>query len=152
MPSDCSDSCISFASYSRGMYRCFLVVQYQISPFFSVSLACCLQCCVFSLAALTFHIRNFLKLSHCPSCISGGGPTLALGDFSRAVDLRAFPKDVAFTGTSYTSSFECEQMKRNEPWKYQVVLESWYPLLGTVLCVSVRICADSFTEYIHLHT
>ena len=55
------------------------------------------------------------------SCCSAGGPTLALGDFSRAVDLRAFPRDVAFTGTSYTSSFECEQMKRNEPWKYQVL-------------------------------
>lgn len=81
--------------------------------------------CVSSLAALTFHVTFYQSHSNWSSCISGGGPTLVLGDFSRAVDLRAFHKDVAFTGTSYTSSFECEQMKRNEPWKYQVLCEAW---------------------------
>ena len=43
-----------------------------------------------------------------------------VADFNRAIDLRAFPDDVVFTGKSNTSCFECIQMQKDEPWKYQV--------------------------------
>jgi hypothetical protein len=46
---------------------------------------------------------------------------VVLSDFSRAVDLRAFPKDMVFLGSSCTSAFECLQMRKNESWKWQVL-------------------------------
>ena len=42
-------------------------------------------------------------------------------DFGRAVDLRVFPGEAMFQGSSDTDGFQCIQMLEGRPWKYEVL-------------------------------
>eukprot|EP01135_Chromosphaera_perkinsii_P002829 Nk52_evm19s228 gene=Nk52_evmTU19s228 len=57
---------------------------------------------------------------------------LKLIDCGRSIDLLQFPESVKFEGTSGTSGFQCIQMQKKKPWKYQVDL---YGVLSTVHCL-----------------
>lgn len=59
-------------------------------------------------------------------------PILKLIDFGRAIDLRSYPPNTAFTKSSKTDAFECYQMTHNQPWNYHIDL---YSLAGTMYVI-----------------
>ena len=49
---------------------------------------------------------------------------LTLTDFGKSIDLTWFSKSTTFIGRSNTDKFECLQMEKNIPWKYQVLFKN----------------------------
>ncbi len=45
---------------------------------------------------------------------------LTISDFGKSIDLGMFPPNVTFIGRSNTDKFECIEMTKGLPWKYQV--------------------------------
>jgi len=45
---------------------------------------------------------------------------LTLTDFGKCIDLKMFPEDITFKGRNNTDKFECVEMQKDKPWKYQV--------------------------------
>ena len=48
---------------------------------------------------------------------------LMLKDFENSIDLTTMPdpRNIMFTGSNKSDSFECYEMKTGKPWKYQVL-------------------------------
>eukprot|EP00795_Rhopilema_esculentum_P003064 gene3064-1349_t len=54
---------------------------------------------------------------------------LTLADFGRCLDLTLYSNTVTFIGSCNTDKFECIEMKKNLPWKYQI---DYYGVAGTI--------------------
>nr|CCA15341.1 serine/threonine protein kinase putative [Albugo laibachii Nc14] len=57
---------------------------------------------------------------------------IVLIDFGRAIDLKSYPKDTAFSGDCHVKGFQCVEMLTGKPWRHQI---DTFGLCSTIHCM-----------------
>lgn len=71
---------------------------------------------------------------HAIPSLESSTPCLKLIDFGRSIDMKLLPEGTTFTTVVKTDGFQCNEMKENRPWTYQIDL---YGLAGTLYLLLV---------------